>query len=276
MELSLPDDLWPVEADEGQIGQVINNLVMNADESMPSGGTLKIKAGNLVLNRVSGLPLPNGNYVRIDIQDTGIGISPEHLQRIFEPYFTTKQKGSGLGLSTAYSIVRNHSGYILVESKQNAGSTFHVYLPASKKTAKGGKKMATANKGQAGGKVLVMDDEEIITKMLKNMLSLAGYEVVASADGKEALAKYTQAMQARDPFDIVIMDLTIPGGMGGKDAIKKLLEIDPNATVIVSSGYATDPIMSEYKKHGFKAVITKPYSVKQLRETLSGLSRKKK
>jgi PAS domain S-box-containing protein len=276
LELSLPDDLWSVEADEGQIGQVINNLVINADEAMPSGGILKIEAGNLVLTKASGLPIPNGNYVHIGIRDTGIGISQEHLQRIFEPYFTTKQKGSGLGLTTVYSIVRNHGGYILAESRQNKGSTFHIYLPALKKAAKGGRKVAKANTSQAGGKVLVMDDEEIIRKMLKSMLSLAGYEVVLSADGKEALGKYTEAMQARDPFDVVIMDLTIPGGMGGKEAIKKLLEIDPNATVIVSSGYATDPIMSEYRKHGFKAVIAKPYSVKQLRETLSGITRKKK
>ena len=141
LELSLPDDLWPIEADEGQISQVINNLVINADEAMPSGGTLKIQAENLTLKKTDIPLLPSGNYVRIDIADTGIGISPEHLQRIFEPYFTTKQRGSGLGLTTAYSIVRNHGGTILADSTQNKGSTFHIYLPATKKTMKGGKKM---------------------------------------------------------------------------------------------------------------------------------------
>jgi CheY-like chemotaxis protein len=276
LELSLPGDLWPIETDEGQMSQVINNLVINADEAMPSGGTLKIHAENLVFKKTAALPLPSGNYVRIDIKDTGMGISQEHLQRIFEPYFTTKQKGSGLGLTTAYSIVRNHGGYILAESKQNEGSTFHIYLPASKKAVKGVKKVAIENSGQAGGKILVMDDEEIIRKMLKNMLSLASYEIELSTNGAEALEKYTQAMQSRDPFDAVIMDLTIPGGMGGKEAVKKLLGIDPQALVIVSSGYATDPIMSEYKKYGFKAVIAKPYSVKQLRDTLSSLLKKKK
>ena len=276
LELSLPDDLWAVEADEGQISQVINNLVINADEAMPSGGTLHIGANNLALKGTVGLLIPSGKYVHIDIKDTGIGMPQEHLDRIFEPYFTTKQRGSGLGLTTAYSIVRNHGGHIFAESKQNEGSTFHIYLPAKKKAVKGGKKMSKPSSVQAGGKVLVMDDEAMIRKMLNNMLSLAGYEVEVSSDGNEVLEKYTQAMQARDPFDAVIMDLTIPGGMGGKEAIKKLLEIDPQATVIVSSGYATDPIMSEYKKYGFKAVIAKPYSVKQLQETLSGLLQKKK
>lgn len=276
LELSLPDDLWSVEADEGQISQVINNLVINADEAMPSGGILRIKAGNLAMKGAGSLPLPSGNYVYIDVKDTGTGMTQEHLDRIFEPYFTTKQRGSGLGLTTAYSIIKNHGGYIFAESRLNKGSTFHIYLPPSKKTAKGGKKVATVNSGQAGGKVLVMDDEEIIRKMLKNMLSTAGYQVELSDEGNEALEKYTQAMRAQDPFDAVIMDLTIPGGIGGKEAIKKLLEIDPQATVIVSSGYATDPIMSEYKEYGFKEVIAKPYSVQQLRETLSGLLTKRK
>ena len=215
--------------------------------------------------------------MRIDIIDSGIGISAEHLQKIFEPYFTTKQRGSGLGLTSAYSIVKNHGGIILTESTQNKGSTFHIYLPATKKPlVKGGKRMTAEKAGQAGGKILVMDDEEIIRKMLKNMLSLAGYTVELSADGAEALEKYQQAIKERDPFSAVIMDLTIPGGMGGKEAIQKLLEIDPNAVAIVSSGYATDAIMSDYKAYGFKAVIAKPYSAKQLQETLSGLLTRKK
>ncbi len=277
LELILPDDLWPIEADEGQISQVINNLVINADEAMPEAGTLKIKAENVVLKKTAIQLLPGGNYVCIDIMDTGIGISDEHLQRIFEPYFTTKQRGSGLGLTSAYSIVRNHGGIILAESTQTKGSTFHVYLPATQKPlVKGGKKMTAERAGQAGGKILVMDDEEIIRKMLKNMLSLAGYTVELSAHGAEALEKYQQAIKIGDPFNAVIMDLTIPGGMGGKETIQKLLEIDPKATAIVSSGYATDAIMSDYKTYGFKAVIAKPYSAKQLQETLSGLLTRKK
>jgi PAS domain S-box-containing protein len=276
LELSLPGDLWSVEADEGQISQVINNLVINADEAMPAGGILRIGASNFVVKRAGALPLARGNYVRLDVKDMGVGISQEHLERIFEPYFTTKQKGSGLGLTTAYSIVTNHGGNIFAESTLNEGSAFHVYLPASKKAAKEEGKAAGEKPGQAGGKVLVMDDEEIIRKMLSNMLKLAGYEAELTGDGAEALERYAQTMKSGKPFDAVIMDLTVPGGMGGKEAIKKLLHLDPDARVIVSSGYATDPIMSEYKKYGFSAVIAKPYSVKQLEETLRGLSKRKK
>jgi two-component system cell cycle sensor histidine kinase/response regulator CckA len=276
LELSLPDNLWLVEADEGQIGQVIHNLVINAGEAMPHGGTLIISARNLNIRRAGALPLSGGNYVEIDVSDTGLGIAPEHLSRIFEPYFTTKHKGSGLGLTSAYSIIKGHGGALLAESVLNKGSVFHIYLPASRKTARGEKKVADKKSTQAGGKVLIMDDDEIIRKMLKNMLNLAGYEVEASADGEEALAKYKEAIDAQNPFSAVIMDLTIPGGMGGKEAITKLLEIDPEASVIVSSGYATDAIMSEYKKYGFSAVIAKPYSIKQLQETITSLNPKKK
>jgi PAS domain S-box-containing protein len=276
LSLSLPGNLWAVEADEGQISQVINNLVINADEAMPTGGILSIKAENVVLKGNVGLSLPNGNYLHISVKDTGIGMSQENLQRIFEPYFTTKQRGSGLGLTSTYSIIKNHGGQIFAESIINQGSTFHIYLPASKKTLKGRQNLATDMPVQAGGKVLIMDDEDIIRKMLKNMLTLAGYQVEVSSDGREALVKYVDAKKAGDGFDAVIMDLTIPGGMGGQEAVKKLLEIDPGATVIVSSGYATDPIMSEFKKYGFKAVIAKPYSVKQLQDTLSEVTRKKK
>ncbi len=276
LELSVPDNLWLAEADEGQISQVIHNLVINADEAMPAGGIIKIQASNLSVKRTVALPLAGGKYIQIDVADSGIGISPEHLQRIFEPYFTTKHQGSGLGLTSAYSIVKNHGGLLLAESVLNQGSIFHIYLPASKKTTKGEKKVAATKSTQAGGKVLVMDDDETIRKMLKNMLNLAGYEVELTADGVEALGKYKQAIEANDPFTAVIMDLTIPGGMGGKEAIKNLLEIDPAAAVIVSSGYATDPIMSEYKKYGFSAVIAKPYSISQLQETISGLKPWKK
>jgi PAS domain S-box-containing protein len=276
LELSLPDDLWPVEVDEGQMNQVINNVVINADEAMPAGGILKIGAENSILKEVSALPLPKGKYIRIDIKDTGVGISKDHLDRIFEPYFTTKKKGSGLGLSTVYSIIKNHGGYIVAESAQNKGSAFHIYLPASKKPARAKKEPAPRNAVPAGGKILVMDDEEIIRKMLNNMLSLAGYKAELTSDGAEALEKYAEALESGEPFDAVIMDLTIPGGMGGKEAVKKLLKIDPGARVIVSSGYATDAIMSEYKKYGFCAVIAKPYSVKQLEETLRSLPRRKK
>jgi len=276
LELSLPDDLWPVEADEGQLNQVIHNIVINADEAMPSGGVLKITLANSVLKKMSALPLPKGNYVHIEMRDTGIGISQEHYQRIFEPYFTTKKKGSGLGLSTAYSIIKNHGGYITAEPAQDSGTIFRIFLPATRKPARVKKELKRKHTIQTGGRILVMDDERIIRSMLKNMLSLAGYKAVLTRNGEEALEKYSRAMEAGEPFNAVIMDLTIPGGMGGKEAIIKLRQIDPGVKAIVSSGYATDPIMSEYKKYGFSAVIAKPYSIKQLEETLRSLLKRNK
>jgi signal transduction histidine kinase/ActR/RegA family two-component response regulator len=274
LALSLPDDLWSTEVDAGQMNQVINNLVINADEAMPAGGTVSISGMNSILKKISALPLPGGRYVRIDIHDTGVGIATAHLQRIFEPYFTTKKKGSGLGLSSAYSIIRNHGGYILAESTKNKGTTFHIYLPASRKAARMKKEPKQDKPTAVGGRILVMDDDEVIRKMLNNMLHLAGYEAITTSNGDEALGKYTQALKTDKPFDAVIMDLTIPGGMGGKETITELRKIDPGARVIVSSGYATDPIMSEYRKYGFSAVIAKPYSVKQLEETLQSLLKK--
>jgi PAS domain S-box-containing protein len=271
LEISLPDDLWATEVDQGQMNQVIQNIVINADEAMPSGGTLHINAQNMVMKRPGMLPLPKGNYVRADIEDEGIGMSKKQLERIFEPYYTTKQKGSGLGLATAYSIVKNHGGYITVESKQNVGTTFHVYLPASDKPSPTREEVKREMGTTGKGKVLVMDDEEIIREMLGKMLPLAGYEVDLTSDGAEVIERYAEAMKGGKPFSAVIMDLTIPGGMGGKEAIKKLLKIDPDAKVIVSSGYATDPIMSEYKEYGFSAVVTKPYSVAEIEKTLNNI-----
>ena len=275
-EFSLPDDLWAVEIDEGQMSQVIRNTVINADEAMPNGGILNIGAKNTTITVRGTLPLPKGNYIKISIEDQGVGISKEHLQRIFEPYFTTKQKGSGLGLATTFSIIKNHGGHITVESELNVGTTFHIYLPASKKPIAKKKEKAVQAAFAGRGRILVMDDEEMIREMISNMLSAAGYEVELTSDGAEAVEQYTKAKEAGQPFDAVILDLTIPGGMGGKESIKKLLEIDPDAKVIVSSGYATDPIMADYEKYGFSAVVTKPYSVAQIEKTLHNLLRKKK
>ena len=275
-EFSFPEDLWPVEVDEGQMNQVITNLVINAQEAMPEGGVININAGNTAVQDKSTLPLSEGRYVEIDIIDHGVGIKKGHLDRIFDPYFTTKQKGSGLGLATSYSIIKNHGGYITVESKVENGATFHIYLPASKKSVAVEKEAKAEVVTTGEGRILVMDDEETIREMLSKMLPLAGYKVILTEDGAEAIEQYAKAQKSGKPFGAVIMDLTIPGGMGGKEAIKKLLEIDPDAKVIVSSGYATDPIMSVYKKYGFSAVITKPYSVAQIEKVLQSLLRKKK
>ncbi len=276
-EFSLPDDLQMAEIDEGQMSQVIRNIIINADEAMPNGGIINIRAKNRVIKKAEALPLPNGNYIEISIEDHGVGISKEHLPRIFDPYFTTKKKGSGLGLATVYSIAKNHGGHITVQSTQNVGTTFHIYLPASEKPAPIKEKEALKEAPIHGkGRILVMDDEEVIRELLSQELTDVGYTVGLTADGAEAIEQYTKAKESGQPFDAVIMDLTIPGGMGGKEAIKHLLELDSTAKVIVSSGYATDPILADYEKYGFSGVVAKPYNVTQIEKTLHDLLRKKK
>jgi two-component system, cell cycle sensor histidine kinase and response regulator CckA len=268
LEFSIPENLWAVEIDKGQISQVIQNIVINADEAMPTGGTLEISAENQVIVKKGELPVPPGNYIHLSIKDQGIGMSRDHLARIFEPYYTTKQKGSGLGLAVAYSIIVNHSGYITAESIQNVGTTFHIYLPASGRPAPPVKEHLVEKPVRGEGRILVMDDEEDIRNMLHKMLEFVGYRAEQAKDGLEAIEMYQKGRETGKPFVAVILDLTVPGGMGGKDVIKKLREIDPDVKAIVSSGYTTDPIMSEYREHGFKAVVSKPYSISKMEETL--------
>jgi len=273
-EFSLPGDLWPVEVDDGQISQVINNLVINADQAMPEGGIIKVRAENIIVDKDHSLPLKEGRYVKISIEDQGIGIPKEHLSKIFDPYFTTKQKGSGLGLATTYSILKKHGGYITVESELRVGSIFHIYLPASRERAAPKKEVEEEIFIPGRGRVLVMDDEDMVREVAGEMLTQLGYEVELAKDGAEAIKLYKQAIEAKEPYDAVILDLTVPGGMGGKEAIKRLLEIDPKVKAIVSSGYSNDPIMAEFKRYGFMGVVAKPYRIKDLSEVLAGIKMK--
>jgi two-component system cell cycle sensor histidine kinase/response regulator CckA len=275
-QFSIPDDLWQAEIDEGQISQVINNLVVNGQQAMPAGGTIELRAENITINRQQSLgrilPLGQGDYVRITVADQGTGISQEHLARIFDPFFTTKQKGSGLGLATSFSIVRNHGGHLGVESKLGYGSTFYVYLPASTKTATAVKKEKEKTTLPAKARILVMDDEETVREVAGRMLKHIGYEDTEfAADGTEAIKFYKEAMKSGKPFDAVILDLTIPGGMGGKQTIQKLREIDPEVKSIVSSGYSGESAIAEYKEYGFKGMVAKPYTIDQLRQALHDL-----
>lgn len=272
-QTSLPDDLWAVEADPGQISQVLQNLVINAIQAMPSGGMVRIRGENLVMEAGNELGIDAGRYVRISIHDEGIGISADHLSKIFDPYFTTKQIGSGLGLATSYSIIKNHRGHISVESKLEQGSTFHVYLPATDQKVT--QQLQEDQELMAGkGKILVMDDEPIIREVLGKMLLTMGYEVDSAQDGAKALELYTRAQDTGDPFVVVILDLTVPGGMGGKEVMAELLKIDPQVKAIVSSGYSDDPLMADFQSYGFTDVIAKPYRIselgKVLKNTLTG------
>lgn len=267
---SIPKDLWPVEVDEGQISQVINNLIINADQAMPEGGKIIVSAENIsdAAKEKEGLPVKEGRFVKISIKDQGVGIPKEHLSKIFDPYFTTKQKGSGLGLTTSYSIIKKHEGYITAESEIGVGTTFHIYLPASQKEipeTKTVNKMHTTGKG----KVLFMDDEEMLRESTCDLLIHLGYEALGAGDGSEAVLLYQKSKETGRPFDAVILDLTVPGGMGGKEALEKLIEIDPDVKAIVSSGYSNDAAMSDFRKYGFKDVVVKPYKIEELSEVLN-------
>jgi len=266
-EMVFPEVLLPVEADEGQLSQVINNLVINAVQAMPEGGTVRISCENTELGEDSGLPLPPGNYVKVSITDRGVGILPEHLKKVFDPYFTTKEKGSGLGLATSYSIINRHDGHISVESQPGIGTTFSFLLPSSTSDVR--QEPVVEHRSIRGtGRVLVVDDEAMIREVAAKILASQGYEVESASDGQMALVRYAKAQQQGNPFDVVILDLTIPGGLGGKETIKKLLEIDPQARAIVSSGYSNDPIMAQFSEYGFKGVAAKPYTIKILSQAV--------
>ncbi len=264
VEILIDENVWPVEIDEDQIHQVINNILINADQAMPDGGLVTIKVQNLHITSTLGLPLPEGNYVRFSFIDEGIGISHKNLDKIFDPYYTTKQFGNGLGLTTVFSIIKNHQGHITVESEPGKGTSFHLYLPAAKTAVqKSSTKISTMPiRGQ--GRILVMDDEASIREVLSHMLHKLGYEAVCAKDGLQALKAYKLALQKNEYFDAVILDLTIPNGLGGKETLDLLLQLDPHIQAVVSSGYGDDPIMANYQKFGFKNVIAKPYKISEL------------
>jgi PAS domain S-box-containing protein len=270
-EFHFDDRLWPIQADEGQISQVINNMVINAIQAMLEGGKITISAINLpLIENGYALPLAKGDYIQIQIKDAGVGIPSKYLSKIFDPYFSTKEKGSGLGLATAYSIIKRHNGHIEVTSELGKGTTFKIYLPASPSSAYK-KQYQNIYVKPGKGKILVMDDEEPVREVVSQMLKDIGYEVEFANDGSELIFHYVQARNSGQPFDAVIMDLTIPGGMGGKEAISKLMEIDPKAKAIVSSGYATDPIIAQYEAYGFCGAVPKPYRIQDLSEALADL-----
>ena len=260
-EATFPDDLWPVEVDPGQISQVIHHLVLNAEQAMPAGGNVRILAENVQLPADQpDLGLRAGRWVRLCIRDEGIGIAEEYRQKIFDPYFTTKPKGAGLGLATTHRILKNHGTGIAVESEPGMGSAFTTYLPASDAELPVAPPAATLAI-QPPARVLVLDDEEAICMLLQCAFEDLGHTVTVTHDGTHTVAAYEEALRENRRFDLVVSDLSIPGGMGGKDTIKRLCEIDPEVRAIVSSGYANDPVMSRYQDFGFTGMIAKPYTI---------------
>jgi len=265
----IASDLWPANADKGQLGQVLQNLVINAVQAMPQGGTVGITAANAVLASATSeqLPLAPGRYVFISVADTGVGVAADNLVKIFDPYFTTKQQGSGLGLATVYSIMKKHQGHIEVESALGKGTTFRLWLPAATETPVV-QVVEEVARPVAQMRVLFMDDEAPIRDMARMFMKRIGAECEVAADGEEAVKKYCEALGTDKAFNVVVMDLTVPGGMGGREAMGKLLQIDSRVCAIVSSGYSQDPVLANFGAHGFRGILPKPYTLDQLTRAL--------
>jgi len=266
-QFDIAPDLPNVEADRGQLSQVIQNLVINAIQAMPSGGNLKISANAEEIKTDGLVPIKSGYYLKIAIQDTGVGIPKNLLSKVFDPYFTTKPHGNGLGLSVVYSILKKHDAYIFVDSEAGNGTTFTIYLPATAAVQKGSQK-AEPQISKGNGRILVMDDDELICEVVEEMISSMGYDVKCVPNGEEAIKSYKEAKEAGQPFDLVIMDLTIVGGMGGKETIAELKKFDPDVKALVSSGYINDSMMTVPQKYGFIDIIAKPYRMEDLSSIL--------
>ncbi len=268
-EFSIPDGLWVVEVDKGQINQVIQNIVLNAQQAMPNGGTITISAENLALKeRMKTLPL--GLYVRIKVSDTGEGIEPEIMEKIFDPYFTTKPNGSGLGLATVFSVVKRHEGLVTVDSPPGGGAVFTIYLPAcGEMELKEPVRRSSSLSGHE--KVLLMDDEPSLRESMTNLLRNYGYEVHSVSHGEDAIQIFQKEKLSSRQFDLVILDLTIKGGLGGKETVQRLRAVCPDVKIIAASGYSQDPVLSNYEEFGFDGIIVKPFTIEELTHVMKSV-----
>ena len=265
LDVTVADDLWRAEVDERQLSQAIANIISHASRSMPEGGVISIRSENWTIEAGQGLPLPAGPCVRITIQDQGRGLAAEELPHVFDPYFSTIMDRQGLDMAVAYSVVRAHQGHISVESQPGHGTRFAIYLPARHPDARDAARPAEQTGGPGRpARILLMDDQRPVRLVASRMLAVLGHEVDLAADGAEAIEMYRAAHEGGTPYDLVITDLTVPGGMGGMEVIRLLLQIDPGVKAIVSSGYSVDPIMGNYRACGFQRVLVKPYQLAEL------------
>lgn len=261
-------DLWRCDIDRGQLEQVVCNIILNADQAMPDGGVVTISSDNVEMHDEAESSLPAGRYVCLTFEDNGIGIPEQNRAQIYDPFFTTKQTGNGLGIPTVHSIIKQHGGHMDISSIVDEGTVIHIYLPASETpTAIRSETNHTPHTGS--GLVLVLDDNDMVLRMARMLLEHMGYDPVCVRDGRDAIEAYRLAMDKRTPFKLLLLDLTIPGGMGGDKTIRALREIDPGVKAIVSSGHGSDPIMSNYAELGFCAAIAKPYTLAQLSQVLN-------
>ncbi len=267
----IPDDLWLTDIDTGQISQVIQNLVINAIHAMPDGGSIIISCSNIEDIKADTIGLPETNYIKITVRDTGCGISKKYIEKIFYPYFTTKQEGSGLGLAITHSIIAKHGGHIEVQSVLEKGTTFNIYLPASTNKILKNTSEKKAARETAKARIIVMDDDKLVQNVAAAMLTSIGHEALLADNGEEAVAILAERCRNDQHVDAIIMDLTIPGAMGGKEAIKEALKIAPDIKAIVASGYSNDPIMADYRQYGFKAALAKPFTIAELKEVLADI-----
>jgi PAS domain S-box-containing protein len=270
----IPEDLWSLDADPGQLRQVIQNIAINARQAMPQGGHFTVKVENVTLKNPSMLPsssLTPGNYIKFSFEDQGTGIEDCHLSNIFDPYYTTKPGASGLGLATAHSIIQQHHGHISLTSKIGTGTTLTVYMPSSYSTPEPGQQCIPAITRNSRGRVLVMDDEQSIRRMVEDALTQFGYEVAGVQDGQAAIDLVSQSLTNEQKFEVAILDLTVPGAMGGKEAIQHIRQLDPHIKAIVTSGYSDDPIMCDFQKYGFQGILVKPYKIFDLVKVLESM-----